>query len=188
MPSGTSTSTTWSDPVAVTARRSDLRALYWRYQRHSQEMPNPSAAAIAMRAHAVGGSLSISSTSITLRSRTVPQRIAQRCQVGIDLGALRRPCKQLGERLRHGHLAADERLDDLAKFRRMRRRYQHPAAAVAPLCGQPRVSLGGGGGVRTPDLAELLVAQAYTGADGLIVHGAGAHCGADLAQIRKERA
>src|SRR6185312_1790820 len=184
MPSGTSTSTAWSDPAAMTARRSDLRARYWRYQRHSQEMPNPSAAAIAMRAHAVGGSLAMSSTSTTLRSRTVPQRTLQRCQLGIDLGALRRPCKQLGERLRHGHLAADQRLDDLAEFRRMRRRYQQPAAAVAALSRQPRVSLGGGGGVRAPDLAELLIARAYAGADGLIVHGAGTHCAAQLAQIR----
>src|SRR6185437_15877922 len=119
--------------------RSDLRALYWRYQRHSQEMPNPAAAAIAIRTHAVGGSFSISSTSTTLQYAAVPQCIPERGQVGIDLGAFGRPCEQFGQRLRQGDVAADQRLDDLAELRRVGSGHQHPTAAVAALGRQPGV-------------------------------------------------
>src|SRR6185437_301008 len=184
MPSGTSTSTTWSDPVAVTAIRSDLRALYWRYQRHSHETPNPSPAAAAIRTHAVGGSFSISSTSTALRYPSVAQRVPERSQLGVDLGALRRSGKQFCQRFRYRDLPADQRVDDLTEFGRMSGGHQHPAARVATLRGEPRIGLGGGSRVRAPDLAELLVARADARADGLVVDGAGAHRRSDLIQLR----
>src|SRR5690349_14774317 len=99
--------------------RSDLRALYWRYQRHSHETPNPTPAAAAIRTHAVGGSFSISSTSTILRYVSVPQGVPERSQLGVDLDALRRSGKQFCQRFRYRDRAADQRLDDLTEFGRM---------------------------------------------------------------------
>src|SRR5579863_6536244 len=187
IPSGTSTSMTWSDPVAVTAIRNDLRWLYCRYQRHSHETPNPSPAAAAMRTQAVGGSFSISSTSTTLRHPAIPQRVAERCQVGVDLGTLGRSGKQFCQRFRHGDVAADQRRDDLAELGRMGGGDQHPAACSAAFRGKPRIRLRGSGRVRAPDLAEFLVTRADARTNGLVIHGLSAHRGADLAQLRIER-
>src|SRR6185312_742188 len=181
MPSGTSTSTTWSDPAAVTAIRSDLRALYCRYHRHSHETPNPSPAAAAIRTHAVGGSFSISSTSTTLRYPAIPQCVAERRQIGVDLGALRWPGEQFCQRFRYRDLPADQRLDGLTKFGRVSGRDQHPSAALAALRRQARVRLRRGGGMRAPDLAELPVTHTDARADRLIVHGTGGHRRSDVA-------
>ncbi len=128
---------------------------------------------------------SISSTStppIPVRAPAhrgaLPDRRRSPCTV-------RRSREQLAQASRGTAISApDQRLDDLAELRRMRGRHQHPAAAVAALRGQPRIGFGGGGRMRAPDLAELLVAGADARADRLIVHRVGAHRGAELAELR----
>src|SRR6185312_3645892 len=70
---------------------------------------------------------------------------------------------------------------------RMRRRHQHPAAALTPLTRQARVCLGGGCGVRAPDLSKLLVARANTRPDRLITDAASADGAAYLGEVRIER-
>ena len=87
---------------AVTAARSALRARYWRYQRHAHEQREAQRGGAARSAPRRSGSACSAHPRQAFSSRAR----AQRAQVGVDLGTLRRPREQRRKALGHRHLRA----------------------------------------------------------------------------------
>src|SRR5215469_16145915 len=182
MPSGTSVPTRWSAVPSVIAACRALRARYWRYQRHAQNSRKPSAAAATITIQAAGGNLLSSSTSL------LPQHRAQCRKCGVDLNILRRAGEQARQGFGYRHLAADQRLDDLAELGGVRGRHEHPAPLAAARGRKAVPGFRRGGRVRAPDLAVVAITRLDPRADLIITHRAGAHRIAQILDLRVERA
>src|SRR5579871_2643023 len=193
-PSGTSTSRTWSNPQRVTASTRAMRCRRRRSQRHSQ-MSN--AIRTADRAsHAASCSwagVSDRGTVCTDLACIVCDALKSTFQGGqgrIDVPAEYRPLEEARESRRHRQCLTHERLDDLAKFCRMRGCHEYPDAPYVTHSAprQARPGFGGHGAVRTPDAPVRPVIGADARPGGLIINAHGEHRTTERLRVGVERA
>lgn len=94
--------------------------------------------------------------------------------------------EQACERVGHLDGASDEGLDDRLELGRVRRGDEHPVRPCAARLGHASVGLGGGGGVRAPDEAQLAGVTLDAKPDGLVVDRLGRHLGRDRGGVGGE--